>query len=168
MIMHLSFDQDFSMQHSASSSAIRKWPLMAKIFLLGIMSGYPQIFVFSLVTVWLKDTGYSRSAITAFGAIAILYAFNWMLAPLLDRYRALGLDRRRFWIIAMQGLMLVACLAASRVDVAASLWLLVGATLVLTFASALQDVAIDALRIEITPPGDSGLLSMGAGLATAG
>ncbi|MBV7435103.1 hypothetical protein KRX19_08720 [Cardiobacteriaceae bacterium TAE3-ERU3] len=156
------------MQHSAPSPAVKKWPLMAKVFLLGVMSGYPQIFVFSLVTVWLKDTGYSRSAITAFGAIAILYAFNWLLAPLLDRYRGLGLDRRRFWIIAMQSLMLVACLAASRVDVASSLWLLVGATLVLTFASALQDVAIDALRIEITPPGHSELLSMGAGFATAG
>lgn len=156
------------MLRSTPSSAIRKWPLMAKIFLLGIMSGYPQIFVFSLVTVWLKDTGYSRSAITAFGVIAILYAFNWVLAPLLDRYRALGLDRRRFWIIAMQALMFLACLAASRIDVASSLWLLVTATLVLTFASALQDVAIDALRIEITPPGHSELLSMGAGFATAG
>lgn len=156
------------MLHSTPSSAIRKWPLMAKVFLLGVMSGYPQIFVFSLVTVWLKDTGYSRSAITAFGVIAILYAFNWVLAPLLDRYRALGLDRRRFWIIAMQVLMFLACLAASRIDVASSLWLLVAATLVLTFASALQDVAIDALRIEITPPGHSELLSMGAGFATAG
>ncbi|UJF24803.1 MFS transporter [Suttonella sp. R2A3] len=156
------------MQQSSVALFRTQWPLMGRIFLLGMMSGYPQIFVFSLVAVWLKDAGYSLSAITAFGAISLFYAFNWTLAPLLDRYRALGLDRRRFWLISMQAIMLLACLVAAMVNAQAALWALVVATLILTFCSALQDVAIDALRIELTPKDRNDLLSMGAGFATAG
>lgn len=156
------------MPHSSWALFQQHWSLMGRIFLLGMMSGYPQIFVFSLVSVWLKDAGYSRSAITAFGAIGLFYAFNWTLAPLLDRYRGLGLDRRRFWLLSMQAVMLLACLLAAMVNAQVALWALVAATLVLTLCSALQDVAIDALRIELTPKGRSDLLSMGAGFATAG
>lgn len=141
---------------------------IGKVLLLGCFSGYPQIFVFSLLTLWLKSAGLSKTAIGAIGMVTIFYAFNWLFAPLADRYRGFVLDRRRFWMLISQALMLVAGVFLWRLDIRTQLDLVVIGVLVMAFASALQDVSIDALRIELTPPGRNDLMTIGASLAVVG
>ena len=141
---------------------------IGKVFLLGCFSGYPQIFVFSLLTLWLKSAGVSKTAIGAIGMVTIFYAFNWLFAPLADRYRGFTLDRRRFWMLGSQALMLLAGGFLWRVDIRTQLdWAVIG-VLLMAFASALQDVSIDALRIELAPPERNDLLTIGASWAVVG
>lgn len=146
----------------------RDYVYILKVLLLGSFSGFPQIFVFSLLTLWLKSAGISNTEIAAIGAITFFYAFNWMIAPLADRYRGLGLDRRRFWLVLSQAVMCLAGLFLWHLDIRTQMGLVIIGVLVIAFASAVQDVSIDALRIELTPPDRQDLLIVGASCATVG
>ncbi len=144
---------------------------LAVIFLLGIASGYPWVLFGSAMTAWFEELGLSRSAIGMLGGVGVLYAINFLWAPLLDRYRPgwfTRLGRRRGWIIAMQIGLLAATLALSRVDPAHVLPLTVALLLAIAFFSATQDVAIDAYRVELIERRDQARISYGAAMATAG
>lgn len=141
---------------------------IARIVTLGIFSGFPQIFVGSLFALWLQSAGISKSTIGALGMVTLFYAFNWLLAPLADSFTALGLDRRRFWLLLCQGLMLVAGGVLSQLDLSLHFYAVVAGVMVIAFASALQDVSIDAMRIELTPPERPDLLALGSACAVVG
>ncbi|MCB1650269.1 MAG: MFS transporter [Pseudomonadales bacterium] len=124
----------------------------AVIFLLGFSSGFPWVLHGSVMTLWLQSLGLSRSAIGFFGAVATVYAINWMWAPLVDRFRLplLGrLGQRRSWIVLTQALMLFSVWMLSRTQpqqnlVEVSLW-----AFCIALFSATQDIAVDAYRISI-------------------
>lgn len=145
-----------------------QWALIGRILFIGTLSGFPQVLTGSLLSLWLKEAGISKTAIGAFGIVSVFYTFNWVFAPLLDRYHGLGLDRRRFWLLVTQAMMLLACLGLAFINIFAQLWLLGGLVLVIAFASSLQDVAIDALRIEMTPENRRDLLALGSACAVIG
>lgn len=123
------------------------------IFLLGCASGFPWVLVGSSMSGWLSDAGLSRSAIGFFGSVTIVYAINFLWAPLLDRVRlplfCARLGQRRGWIFFMQGLMLLATLGIAFTNPAESLLWTSLLALCITTCSATQDVAIDAYRIDI-------------------
>lgn len=145
-----------------------QWALIGRILFIGTLSGFPQVLTGSLLSLWLKEAGISKTAIGVFGIVGIFYTFNWVFAPLLDRYHGLGLDRRRFWLLITQAIMLVACVGLAYTDVFAQLWVLGLLVLMIAFASSLQDVAIDALRIEMTPESRRDLLALGSAFAVIG
>lgn len=123
------------------------------IFLLGCSSGFPFVLVGSSMSGWLKDAGLSRAAIGYFGSVMIVYAINFLWAPLLDRVKVpwicLLLGQRRGWIFSMQTLMLCATAAIAFTNPGQSLlWTSLLALAITTF-SATQDIAIDAYRIDI-------------------
>lgn len=124
----------------------------AMIFLLGFSSGFPWVLHGSVMTLWLQSLGLSRTAIGLFGAVATVYAINWMWAPLVDRFRLplLGkLGQRRSWILLTQGLILVSILMLSGSDPQQNLvWVSIWAFCIALF-SATQDIAVDAYRISI-------------------
>ncbi|MYE00258.1 MAG: AmpG family muropeptide MFS transporter, partial [Alphaproteobacteria bacterium] len=49
---------------------------MARILLLGIVSGFPWVLIGSSLNLWLKEDGLSRSTIGWAGLIFGVYAFN--------------------------------------------------------------------------------------------
>ena len=125
---------------------------MLRILLLGIMSGFPWVLHGSVMTLWLQASGLSRSAIGYFGAVATVYAINWMWAPLIDRYRlpVIGrLGQRRSWILLTQAAILVSILFLSATDPTQNLVLVSLCALSIAFFSATQDIAVDAYRINI-------------------
>ena len=79
---------------------------MAKILLLGIISGFPWVLIGSSLSLWLKEDGLSRSTIGWAGLIFAVYAFNYLWAPIIDRVRIPWLTNkighRRGWIVLMQ------------------------------------------------------------------
>ena len=123
------------------------------IFLLGCASGFPWVLLSSNMSGWLSDAGLSRAAIGYFGSVFIVYALNFLWAPLLDRiklpilYPLLG--QRRSWILLMQCLMLVATIAIAFTNPGQSLLFTSLLAMTIALTSATQDVAIDAYRIEI-------------------
>ena len=84
---------------------------MARILLLGIISGFPWVLIGSSLSLWLKEDGLSRSTIGWAGLIFGVYAFNFLWAPLIDRlrvpYLTPRLGHRRAWIVTLQALILV-------------------------------------------------------------
>ena len=88
------------------------------------------------------------------------YSFKFLWAPLVDRLRLplLGrLGQRRGWILLTQLLIMGGLLAMASVT-PSQLALFVVLTLVVAFAGATLDIAVDAYRIEIAPPEAQGAL----------
>ena len=145
---------------------------LAKILLIGIISGFPWVLISSLASLWLRDEGYSLSSIGLFGYAFAFYALNFLWAPLLDAVRVPVLTRvlghRRAWIVLMQVLILGATTAMYFLSPAVGLWHVAIAVVVIAAASATQDVAIDALRIELVRKDETALVAAAAAMATAG
>ncbi|MDB2324973.1 MFS transporter [Alphaproteobacteria bacterium] len=147
-------------------------PRMARILLLGMISGLPWVLIGSSLSLWLKEEGLSRSAIGWAGLIFSVYAINFLWAPLIDRVRIPVLtDRlghRKAWIVTLQAIILVCLLLWSTLSPTTSLALVIGAGLVIAICSATQDITIDALRIEQIDRGDSRGMAAGAAVAVVG
>ena len=102
---------------------------MARILLLGMISGFPWVLIASSLSLWLKEEGLSRSTIGWAGLIFAVYGFNWLWAPLIDRLRVPVLtDRlghRKAWILILQVIILVCILFWSTIDPVSSLALVI-------------------------------------------
>lgn len=123
------------------------------ILLLGFSSGFPWVLHGSVLTLWLQSSGLSRSAIGFIGAVATVYAINWMWAPLIDRvrlplfYRLFG--QRRSWILLTQGAIALTILLLSTTSPSDNLLMVSLCALAVAVFSATQDIAVDAYRISI-------------------
>lgn len=143
---------------------------MLFIFVNGIASGFPWV-VGSVMTLWLKDLGFTRTAIGFVGSVFAVYSLNWIWAPLLDRVRLPWIARmgqRRSWLLVLQGLLLVAIGVLAMVRVEDGLLVMGLMALCVTSVSATQDVVIDAYRIEVVGKEEREKLAAGAGMATCG
>ena len=129
-------------------------PHVARMLLLGFSAGLPFLLVFGTLSFWLREAGVDLITIGFFSWIGLVYAFKWAWAPLVDRLpiplltQALG--RRRSWLIASQLVVAAALCGMALSDPAFDLQRLIMFALILAFASATQDVALDAFRIEST------------------
>lgn len=129
-------------------------PVIAMLF-LGFSAGIPILLIFSSLSLWLREAGIERSAVTFFSWAALGYSFKFVWAPLIDRLplpiltRYLG--RRRGWLLLAQiGVSISICTMAC-IDPALGpqqlTWMAMAAVM-LGFCSATQDIVIDAYRIE--------------------
>jgi PAT family beta-lactamase induction signal transducer AmpG len=145
---------------------------MARILLLGMMSGFPWVLIGSTLSLWLKEEGLSRSAVGWAGLIFAVYAVNFLWAPVIDRIRIPFLTERfghrKAWILCFQTLILVCLIVWSGVSPSMDLMVVIGAGLVIAICSASQDITIDALRIEQINEGDSAGMAAGAAVAVVG
>jgi PAT family beta-lactamase induction signal transducer AmpG len=87
------------------------------------------------------------------GAIASVYALNWLWAPLVDKFSIpilkQSLGHRRSWIVFAQLLLLCLVLALSTTDPESNLGLVSLIALAIAFVSATQDISIDSYRITV-------------------
>lgn len=123
------------------------------IFLpLGFSSGLPLLLVLGTLSYRLREAGIDRTTIGFLSWVGLAYGIKWLWAPLVDRLplpilsRLLG--RRRTWLLLSQFAILTGLVGMAFTDAATQLPVLVGFALLTAFASATQDVALDALRIE--------------------
>ncbi len=145
---------------------------MARILLLGIISGFPWVLIGSSLSLWLKEDGLSRSTIGWAGLIFAVYAFNYLWAPIIDRIRIPWLTNkighRRGWIVLMQIIILISLIFWSVVDPTANLGLVITIGLIIAIASATQDITVDALRIEQIGKDEGKSMQAGAAMAVVG
>ena len=128
-------------------------PAAWTMLLFGFSSGLPFLLVAGTLAYWLKENGIVLKDITMIASAGMTYALKFLWAPLLDHWRIPGfsrLGRRRGWLLFAQlgvaaGLLTMAFLTPTQ------LIPFVGATLVVAFFGATQDIAVDAYRIEIAP-----------------
>lgn len=126
------------------------------ILLLGFCSGFPWVLHGSVLTLWLQQSGLSRSAIGFVGAIATVYAVNWVWAPFVDRIRLpllfSWLGQRRSWMVLCQLVIMVAIAVLSMTDPSTNLGLVSLMALLVAISSATLDISVDAYRITVFSP----------------
>ena len=127
-------------------------PSTLVLLLLGFAAGLPYMLVFSTLSVWLRETGVARETIGYASLIGLAYAFKWVWSPLLDQWRlpVLGrLGRRRSWLLLSQVLVMAGLIGMGLCDPQKHLSWLIALAVLVAFASATQDIAVDAYRLEI-------------------
>ena len=123
------------------------------ILFLGFSSGMPLLLTFSTLSIWLAEEGISKTAIGLFALVGMPYSLKFIWAPLIDRVRlpllTRWLGRRRGWAILTQLALMIAIVGLGSNDPANGAWAMAAWAMCVTFASASQDVVIDAYRVEI-------------------
>lgn len=142
------------------------------VFMLGCSSGFPWVLIGSNMSGWLKDAGLTRAAIGYFGSVFVVYAINFLWAPLVDRVKLpllhTLLGQRRSWILFCQSIVLICTLMIAGVNPAENLLFTSMLALGIAIASATQDIAIDAFRIDTFPKSDSSKLPQASAMAIIG
>lgn len=122
---------------------------------LGFSAGIPILLIFGTLSLWLREAGVSRSTATFFSWAIMGYSFKFVWAPLVDQLPIPGLTRllgrRRSWILLSQFAVMGSIVLMATTDPQTSLTAMALAALCLGFASATQDIVIDAYRIEAAP-----------------
>ena len=142
------------------------------VFMLGCSSGFPWVLIGSNMSGWLKDAGLTRAAIGYFGSVFAVYAINFLWAPLVDRvklpilYPLLG--QRRSWVFLCQSLILICTLFIAGVNPANDLMFTSMLALGIATASATQDIAVDAFRIDTFPKSENSKLPQASAMAVIG
>lgn len=123
------------------------------ILLFGFCSGFPYVLTGSVLTLWLQESGFSRSTIGYIGAVGTVYAINWMWAPFIDRVKLPVLFRlfgqRRSWILLCQIAIALLLFAISLGDPRDNLFYVTIIAIAIAAFGATLDIAVDAYRITI-------------------
>ncbi len=148
--------------------ALSAWthPRVVTMLFFGFSAGVPLLLIFSTLSLWLREAGISRSAVTFFSWAALGYSFKFVWAPLIDTLPlpllTSVLGRRRAWLLAAQTAVITAICLMAFTDPAAGdaqILRMALAAVLLGFSSATQDIVIDAYRIECAPAELQALLS---------
>lgn len=127
-------------------------PCVLTMVFLGFSAGLPFLLVFSTLSAWLRDDGVVRSVIGFFSWIGIVYSIKVVLAPVVDNCRlpflTKWLGKRRSWMLLAQFGIMLGLIGMARSDVHTQLQQIALFALWVAFCSAIQDVVIDAFRIE--------------------
>ncbi len=127
-------------------------PRVVALFFLGFAAGLPYLLVFSTLSAWLTDAGVGRATIGFFSWVGITFSIKVLWAPVVDRVplplltRRLG--RRRSWMLVAQLGVALGLVGMAWTGPQQSLVQLAVLAVWVAFASATQDVALDAFRIE--------------------
>src|SRR6185436_7903091 len=139
-------------------------PKVAIMLALGFSSGLPFLLTAGTLGYWLRDEGVALKTIGFLSWVGLAYSFKFLWSPLIDRLDAplVGkrLGRRRGWMLIAQSVVGGGLLAMALIRPQGGLVALGVAALVVAFASATQDIVVDAWRIEAADSTEElGLLS---------
>ena len=140
-------------------------PRVASLLALGFSSGLPFLLTGATFGYWLRDEGTTLTAIGFLSWVGLAYTFKFLWSPLVDRLPAPlpGIaGRRRGWVMSAQLLVAagLVAMAAAGPHGPGGLATIGAMACVVAFASATQDIAVDAWRIETAEgTGDMSLLT---------
>ena len=159
-------------------------PKVLAMLLLGFSSGIPIYLVGNTLGFWMRENGIELSTIGFLSWVGLAYSLKFLWAPLVDKARApiLGrlFGRRRGWMLLAQLVVAAALVGMAMVKPREGQLLLGGVAidqlvvfgalaLVVAFASATQDIVIDAWRIESADSDEQqGLLTSSATIGYRG
>ena len=130
----------------------------------GFASGLPYVLIFITLTAWLRDVGVDLSLIGFISWIMLTYSLKFLWAPFVDRSPSSFFKRfghRRSWIITMQLLIILSLIILSFINPVTDLIIFALFAFVIALAGSIQDIAIDAYRIESAALEDQGNLAAG-------
>lgn len=151
MVLFTQSDRGISLAHGRT----QRFAVFATLY---AAQGVPVGFISVAIYAWLAEEGFSPGNVAMVAGIAgAPWALKLFWGPLVDRYQYVSMGHRRPWVLGAQAGLIAAALGAA---------LLHGprhSILVLAFAlfaqglfASLQDVAVDALAIDVLPEDELG------------
>jgi MFS transporter, PAT family, beta-lactamase induction signal transducer AmpG len=135
-----------------------KWGRMAAFFFLYMTEGIPLGFTATAVATQMRRQGLGVAEIGAFvGSLYLPWAFKWAYGPFVDVLSSERWGRRRMWIVIAQIMMILTLLAALPVNFSTEVKLFTLLIIVHNVFAATQDVAIDALAVNVLKQEERGL-----------
>jgi PAT family beta-lactamase induction signal transducer AmpG len=127
-------------------------PRVLVTLLLGFSSGLPFMLTGNTLGFWLREEGVQLATIGFLSWVGIAYSMKFLWAPVIDRVDVpiLGrlLGRRRGWMLLAQLVIGAGLAAMAAVGPGGGLAAFATFALIVAFASATQDIVVDAWRIE--------------------
>lgn len=120
--------------------------------IFGFAAGLPYALLLGTLYAWLSDAEVDLETMGVFSLIGLAYAFKFLWSPLLDRVNipiVCKLGLRKQWIVTAQlslGVILLVLSTLNPVSALGVFSLLAG---IGAFASATQDVVVDAWRVDV-------------------
>jgi MFS family permease len=132
-------------------------PKVAVMLLLGLSAGLPFMLVGNTMGLWLREGGIELTAIGFLSWVGIMYSMKFLWAPIIDKVDVplLGrLGHRRGWMLLAQIVVAAGLVGMALITPQGGLIPFAVLALVAAFASATQDIVIDAWRIESADSGE--------------
>lgn len=141
-------------------------PKVAVMLALGFSSGLPFMLVGNTLGFWLREGGITLATIGFLSWVGLAYSLKFLWAPIIDKVRfpVLGkwLGLRRGWMMATQLLVAAGLLGMAYLKPEGGIEAFTALAALAAFASATQDIVIDAWRIEISDASEDMALLSGA------
>ena len=138
-------------------------PPCIRMFFLGFSSGLPLLLVLGTLGFRLREAHVSLVTIGFMSWVGLVYAIKWLWAPVVDHLSipvlTERLGRRRSWLAVSQVALAAGLCGMAFVDPAQSLKVTVALAMFTAFASATQDIVLDAYRIESASVETQGMLA---------
>ncbi len=142
-----------------SFKAYLQWPIV-QVFLLGIASGFPLLLTAGTLSARCFESGIDIKTIGILASIGLPYSIKFLAAPIIDAVRLPGmkthLAHRKSWAMLLQICLACSLLGMACIDPSEDMLLLAAFAIMTASFSAMQDIVIDALRIECLKKDDQG------------
>ena len=118
----------------------------------GFSSGLPYALLIGTLNAWLGEVGVKLATIGVLSWIGLSYSFKFLWSPLVDRLALPLLDRlgrRKSWILLCQAVLILAFAGLAGTDPVVAIGRFAIFAFIAALASATQDVAVDAWRIDV-------------------
>ncbi len=127
-------------------------PRVIGMLFLGFSAGLPYLLIFGNLSFWMREVGVDLATIGLMSWVGITFSIKFCWAPVVDRIPLPPIvsrfGKRRAWMWLAQIGIAAGLLGIANSDPATNLATIVYLAFFVAFASATQDIAIDAYRIE--------------------
>jgi PAT family beta-lactamase induction signal transducer AmpG len=122
---------------------------IAVITFLGFSSGLPLALTGGTLQAWMTVAGVDIRTIGIFALVGLPYTIKFLWSPLMDRFVPPLFGRRRGWIIITQLSLIIGISAMAFGSPDKAPFMLAALALIVAYASASQDIVIDAYRTDV-------------------
>lgn len=142
---------------SSSYLEVFRTPRLAVILALGFSSGLPLALTGGTLQAWMTVEGVDLSTIGIFTLVGLPYTWKFIWAPAMDRFVPPLLGRRRGWLLLTQIALAAGIAAIAFISPRTDIGLLASLAFFVAFASASQDIVVDAYRTDVVSREQRGL-----------
>lgn len=124
----------------------------ATMLAFGFSSGLPYALLIGTLNAWLGEANINLATIGVLSWIGLSYSFKFLWSPVVDRLQLPLLEhigRRKSWIVLCQAVMIAGFAGLASTNPATNIGTFAIFAVIAALASATQDVAVDAWRIDV-------------------